>query len=768
MYKKLTTRFKNNLNHIIQQYKSSRLFRNIILSYAVIGCITIIIFSFVIQFGISKASKDYFCEINVQSLTQASNTGNYIVEGINKTFLNDMAGNEVLVSAMHKVMLNQNERIRLYKYLSDMVSTSPLIDSIYVMNLNSETVYSTIAKETKMSDFCDQEIVTQIKETQADIPRGTKLFPRTVSLTLNSQNIRNNTNYISIIFKPDKDSVLVVNVLQDEFQKLVSVSPESEEYQKYVIDNKGTVIIGAKEKMQNQLDNVYNYISESDEKSGVFTEGRYTVCYAVSDYLDYIYCAIYKTSSLPFAFNRLITNTIVLSVLFVILSMLLAVFLSERVYSPFRKIMKTVYNNDLSQIMDEEDEVGKIVNDISEMNSQYKSLQRVKDIYTSNKMNKMLQDVLLDRHDSIDRFRRLEKRENKIIFKNRNFSVLLADVNIGDADFAIEPNLLNYGIMNMGMEIIGDLTDVYAVDLDDEIAFVLNYNDSRVVFDNIESKIRELQKVSKELFEVDVTISVDNNSYDFKDIAVSYKRVKHAMLYKLVYEARQIIYYDDIASRTQVNAQYPQNIEKAIIENMNAQELVAMENKINEFFEVIKGYDYNTIFMYVATLIISINQSLKNTFGANSDIEINVVTVFREVDSIDELSDIIVNYCLDANINISVVETDKKDLIAEDIKEYIDKNYSDTGLSVESIAENIGYSTNYIRTIFKNVYNVSVSTYIKEKRFDEIYRLLEETDMNVKDVCEQAGLIYGGYFHSVFKKRTGLSPEKYRVMKKKK
>ncbi|MDO5387555.1 MAG: AraC family transcriptional regulator, partial [Pseudomonadota bacterium] len=73
-------------------------------------------------------------------------------------------------------------------------------------------------------------------------------------------------------------------------------------------------------------------------------------------------------------------------------------------------------------------------------------------------------------------------------------------------------------------------------------------------------------------------------------------------------------------------------------------------------------------------------------------------------------------------------------------------------------------SANYTRSMFKQGQGISISDYIAKKRFDEVCRLLRETNMTAQEIGKNLGLNSGSYFYTSFKKHTGYTPEQYRKL----
>ncbi|MBE7030474.1 MAG: AraC family transcriptional regulator [Ruminococcaceae bacterium] len=95
------------------------------------------------------------------------------------------------------------------------------------------------------------------------------------------------------------------------------------------------------------------------------------------------------------------------------------------------------------------------------------------------------------------------------------------------------------------------------------------------------------------------------------------------------------------------------------------------------------------------------------------------------------------------------------------VKNYIDNNFSDPGLSLEQIGQHFSYHKKYISSLFKRQFKIGVVEYIHTVRTNHAARLIEEGHNNVTEVALSCGFSDALYFSKVFKKMIGISPKKY-------
>ena len=84
-------------------------------------------------------------------------------------------------------------------------------------------------------------------------------------------------------------------------------------------------------------------------------------------------------------------------------------------------------------------------------------------------------------------------------------------------------------------------------------------------------------------------------------------------------------------------------------------------------------------------------------------------------------------------------------------------------LSVEELAKFAGYSTSHFRRLFVENYGVSPHEYLLNYKIERAKELLvEEEGRSVDEVADILGTCNSSYFCKLFKKKTGVSPHKFK------
>ena len=101
------------------------------------------------------------------------------------------------------------------------------------------------------------------------------------------------------------------------------------------------------------------------------------------------------------------------------------------------------------------------------------------------------------------------------------------------------------------------------------------------------------------------------------------------------------------------------------------------------------------------------------------------------------------------------------ELVASQVKEYLDTNYTKT-VDLELIGKALGMSPYYISHVFKNVIGYSPIKYLTLRRIGEAQSLLQNSEMTAADISEYLGYCNPCQFNTMFKKYVGLTPLQYR------
>jgi AraC-like DNA-binding protein len=93
---------------------------------------------------------------------------------------------------------------------------------------------------------------------------------------------------------------------------------------------------------------------------------------------------------------------------------------------------------------------------------------------------------------------------------------------------------------------------------------------------------------------------------------------------------------------------------------------------------------------------------------------------------------------------------------------FVHENYCDN-LTLEDVANEVGFSTYYFGKLFKKTFGVTFTDYLTSFRIAQAKELLKDPLLTVKGITYRVGFMDPNYFTRVFKKLEGQTPTEYRI-----
>jgi len=94
-------------------------------------------------------------------------------------------------------------------------------------------------------------------------------------------------------------------------------------------------------------------------------------------------------------------------------------------------------------------------------------------------------------------------------------------------------------------------------------------------------------------------------------------------------------------------------------------------------------------------------------------------------------------------------------------KQYVDLNFTDSELNVQTVSERFSYNPKYFSAAFKKMVRVNFSEYLKQKRLSYALSLIKAGITNTSDLADLCGYREPLYFAKSFKKQYGFSPKQW-------
>ena len=100
-------------------------------------------------------------------------------------------------------------------------------------------------------------------------------------------------------------------------------------------------------------------------------------------------------------------------------------------------------------------------------------------------------------------------------------------------------------------------------------------------------------------------------------------------------------------------------------------------------------------------------------------------------------------------------------IMVQKVQHYVETHYHEA-FSIEALGEQLNYSPNYIRSVFKKYTGETLLEYITNLRMEHAVQLLLDTAVRIRNISYRVGYSNPSYFCSQFYKKFGVTPQQYR------
>lgn len=260
-------------------------------------------------------------------------------------------------------------------------------------------------------------------------------------------------------------------------------------------------------------------------------------------------------------------------------------------------------------------------------------------------------------------------------------------------------------------------------------------------------------------------MGVGNPCGSLEDIPNSYKQAHIALDYRLVKGTGELIFYREIEENDDSLDGYPYKELKILTYRLK-------EGNVDETEKILRD-----IISYVLTCNVSLFVARMLCFDLVNTVCAAVAEMNQELilpqkyyisvdslvkyETVWELMESMRNICTNLCSVISENKYKNKEKLTGEMIDFINKNYTDTGFSIQNMADEFGMSMTNLSQYFKNHTQKTINDYVTNLRIKKSQELLANTDKQLSEIAEETGYLNTSSFIRRFKQITGVTPGQY-------
>lgn len=333
-----------------------------------------------------------------------------------------------------------------------------------------------------------------------------------------------------------------------------------------------------------------------------------------------------------------------------------------------------------------------------------------------------------------------------------------------DMDKQQESALMAFVLFNVGDEIVvREKAGVVYQEGNNRVCIIFAGNRTKEFSESIHRICHEIQKKVKEVIGLETSIGIGSWVRSPYELIYSYRLAAKAIDYRYLLGGNLLF---DMEEKKTDNSIFLINDLEILTESIKSGDRRLMEKTLEQIETEIKSalVEKSYACIYLQQVIRAIGNTCQSLSEepekiiAQREALLKAVTEQRMFSQAAALVEKYAQEVFDALQELNSSSGQRQGMLAMD---YIQKNYMDPCLSLNSICSYLNISTSYFSTIFKEMTGETFIEVLTRVRMEKAKELLENTTMKNYEIAEKVGFSDPHYFGISFKKITGKTPTEY-------
>ncbi len=463
------------------------------------------------------------------------------------------------------------------------------------------------------------------------------------------------------------------------------------------------------------------------------------------------YSAVVRNADITSAIERQIYSNLAILPVFVVLSLLLALWMARRHAKPIREISGLLSGDE----PEHRDELQRISTGIHQLTTRNLELS-----------SRLEQALPVQRHDFVFRFvrGRFGSRQEAAAAGNAvgleidkpRYAVILcsrADENEHPFDLKQPPFDRISGCSGAGVELVALKAKLY------------------LVFSDREETLFEMAEQLRQAGAADddrCVTAISRVHEDFREAPEAYLEAAAVYENRFVMGNQKVLQYSDISSNLAEILPQARKITTSISQALTLGNRDVLDKRIDELLHFLKNTNMSPFAfrMIYNDVINSLIRTHSDAFcGRESAMDFYNIFSLTSCQSIDDLDDLLrrlCDYLLSGNEGEEGPVSAGEETEISQVVRYMKEHFCDPEISMTALADSFDLSTTRFSLSFKEEVGMSPLDYLTLLRVEKAKELLASTDLTITEISVQVGYYDSGSFIRRFKQVAGITPLQYR------
>lgn len=732
-------------------------------------------------------SRDKTLELQQDANRKVLNQVNYNIDNLNemvKSLAVSAIYNRDVTSLMNTVDLEVFEFYNKLRKLEDIQNANLYVRSIQVYNAHNKCTY---ASDNALVS-CGQDNKSELQqyvEAHPGLPKLT-LLPYTTNLGGAPQRVFAYFMYGSIDSYTPGESVLMILIkpewLFDNIRTLNELADDALG-SVYLVDSDGQLIEQGNESDLSETSRreMLDKLKGETKQSGYFIvkngAGKQIVTYLTSSLNQWKVVSVQPYDQLFGKINQIGTFSLFALVAIAIISVLVSVPFSVRVYKPVGGLvnqLKTLPNRGPEATGGDKDEMIFLTNVYRDMQSNINQMQASgvanRQVLYQYFLREWITDSAKITAEQIEQYAGGNKWTPSSPFRLALLKIDDYAAFCGERSEA-ERKLFRFAIGNIAEEIAGESFASQTLDMPGDHVLLLmgmRADGGADEQEQVEAVLRRIQETLLTYYKLSITVVCSDKVDDYRHATPHYQLAQTHALYRMIAGKGTIItpaVYN--SQRKTDDGQVPPELYRKLAESIMSNQPEQMKARLDGVFAAIASFHCEHVDEAIMQLLMFVNQTVREMKSPKASSMAVVLQRYRrqalEQETLAAVRELFDRMLLELTNERDAGKPEKPEFLIGAVKDMVEQNYTDPNLSLQSIADALHMSSGYLGRYFRSKMAVSVADYLNEIRLSQSLRLLEQGDDSIAAIIQKVGFTNESNYFKLFKKRFGITPNEYRL-----
>jgi two-component system response regulator YesN len=493
------------------------------------------------------------------------------------------------------------------------------------------------------------------------------------------------------------------------------------------------------------------------------------VIYRKSSYNGWIYLYVVSIRDITKDSRTIGWTTFLTCVVIIVLTLIVALFGSNRMYSPVRRLFETALGKGKSNKgMDEfqliTERLNKLVSTHSQLSGQISvQMHQLKDFFAI----RLFQGAI----NAKEIREKLAVYNHPSDWKQLCVLVLQIDTIEGTRYREEDTDLLMFAINNIICDLIPEADRFFSTPIDkSQVTLLFNMEENTAGFQQQAYRHAEtIQQTINQLLHLQVSIGISRSFSQLNHSAKAYREGLEALKNRMRLGSDIIIHIDDVQQGQIRKPVFPLSAAEELYDAVRMGDLLKANECLSSFMDDVgksglTPRDYHMVFTRLVIDLVRIAEDNGENFQSPGRDELSLFDQLDQFNAIRDVEIWLSNTVIAPIIHMLEQRREFQYIkIAEQIMDIIHQKY-DTDLTLDLCASLLHYHPSYVKRVFRKGTGTNFSDYLIGYRMKAAKKWLSTTDIKITEIAEKLRYNNSQNFIRQFRKLEGITPGQYRKL----